>query len=303
MSKKDKRHPAPNFSPAALLRPRLDALWRDEMLLSKDAAAIQDDLDVLRRGIKPDEFVRVLLRAYLGASPAARAHLDTVLPEWLRQRELIPALKKLVVQPSLDRDVHQQAIAWLAREPDVSSLIQTPADLFYQAYHLDDRYQALVNVLWYTDTRRRRVHGVGFLIDYNPPWDGAVKDVMFFPKLDVRDAQRRYIDSWGEGGQPLTPIPGAAAKTKILGALECNRRSKIRLPRDLLTQREAFTRFVLALPDAADTPPFTEADWEVLVHQPETPEKIRQIERTVGRRVRMDDGHVLWILGAGDDDF
>lgn len=303
MSKKDKKQSAPNFSPAALLRPRLDGLWRDEVLLHKDAATMQADLDVLVRGIKPDQFVPILLRAYLAASLQARTHLDTILPTWLCARDSLPVLEKMVASPSLDEEARKQALAWLAASGrDALVVTPTAENLFYQAYDLDDKSQALVVVLWYTDVKKRRVYGMGFLIDYNPPWDGAIKDVMLYPKLDPRDAKRKYIDIWAEDGQALTPIRGATAKTKILQCLECNRRSKIRLPRDLIANRDAFARFVLALPDASDTPKFTAADWDALTRQPQTVEEIRRVEQTIGRRVRMEDGKELWILGNLDDE-
>lgn len=299
-----KKHGAPNFPPSALLRPRLDALLNDPTFPQKSSAEIHAALDELARGVKPDFLLPTLIRACLAAPVTSRAQLDTILPEWLRSRNHLAQLGELLAKEKLDYELRGQANAWLGTNAiQISSPKPVSSELFYQAYDLDDKSQALVAVLWYTDAKKQRVYGMSFLIDYNPPWDGAIKDVTLYPKLDLRDAKWKYVDIWEERGQALKPIRGAQAKTKILKCLECNRKNKIRLPRDLANNRDAFWRFVLPLPDERNTPQFTDDDWQILTKQGQSAEEIMRYEQTVGRRVRMDDGKELLVMGnPGWDD-
>ncbi len=302
--RKHKKHAAPNLSPIFTLRPRLDALWGNPALSQQTDAALGSAMDAIARGVKADAFLQTILAAYLATPTPTRARLDAFVPRWLRERNLLPTLEALTAQGALQGEPRKQAIAWLTANGVSLQLPEpTPTDLFYQAYDLNDKSQAFVTVLWYVNPKKNRLHGINFLIDHNPPWDGAVKDVMVYPHLDPRDMMRRYIDFWKERGQALTPIDGATAKTRVLHALECNRASEIRLPHDLIANRDAFARFVLALPDAPDTPTFTDDDWTFLRNNGQTPEAISHYEQTVGRRVRMDDGKELLVMGApGWDD-
>jgi hypothetical protein len=299
---KPKRFSIPNLPAAALLRPRLDALFKDSTVAEKSDAEILAALDELAHGTKPEFLLPTLLRACLAAPVINRTRLDTLLPAWLRSRSHLATLGELFAKEKLDYELRGQAGAWLEANgimPPKPTPIST--DLFYQAHDLDDKSQALVVVFWYTDAKKNRVYGMNFLIDHNPPWDGAVKDVMLYPKLDPRDAKWKYVDIWEERGQALKPISGAKAKTKILKCLECNRRTQIRLARDLANNRDAFWRFVIALPDERNTPKFTDDDWQALIKQGQSADEIMHYEQTVGRRVRMEDGKEVLIMGDLSD--
>lgn len=290
-----------NFPATVLFRPRLDALWRNPELVQQTDPAIEAEMDGITRGVKPDFLLQAMLRAFLSAPAPARLRLDAILPRWLGNRNLLPTLETMVTQGTVEGELRDQAIAWLkAGGIDFVAPVIAPTDLFFRAYGLDDKFQALVSVFWYVTSKKNRLHGINFLIDYHPPWNGAVKDIMVYPKLDPRDMLKRYVDFWKERGQPLTPINGAVAKTKIFKSLGCNRASKIRLPRDLIANRDVFTQFVLALPDAPDQPPFTDDDWKFLSANGQTPEEIMRYEQTVGRRVRTEDGKEILVMGELD---
>ena len=306
MSKSKKKHAIPNLPATALLRPRLDALWNNPALPQQSDAEIQTPLDELARGVNADFLLLTLIRAYQSAPAATRSRLDALLPAWLRAREHIAALAELVAKGRLDAELRETAGTWLAASgANLELPVRAPGDLVYGAYDFDNGSQATTQVLWYVNEKKNRLHGMSVLIDHNPPWDGAVKDAMVFPKLDVRDMLRRYVDVWEQRGPGLAAISGAAAKTKILHALSRNRASKIRLPRDLIASRNAFAQFVLALPNAPNTPTFTDADWDYLSKNGQTPEDLSQNERKYGYRTRMEDGKELVIFRDPDleDDF
>ena len=92
----------------------------------------------------------------------------------------------------------------------------THQDLFFQAYSAGDESQASVLLFWYTDNRRGRVQGFSFLIDYNPPWEGAVKDIIPYPKRSPEVAIAEFVERWKFGMRSPEPIGPEEAKQEIL---------------------------------------------------------------------------------------
>jgi hypothetical protein len=308
MSKRRKKKKAIRISPASTLRLRLDNLWADEALLHKDDQAIEGDLDVIARDIAPDSLVKTMLRAYLSTSAPARARLDGVLPRWLSQQNHMNVLKEMTADLSLDADLRPTALTWMeASGIDAKSLKRLP-NSFFEAYYYDDtavlgeKSQAYVIVFWYTSPKRNRAQGIGFLLDYNPPWDGSVKDILVTPQRRPKRLIREVLDVWEQGGMEPKPVSAERAKTVILTALNCNRAANLRLPRDLIAEREAFARYVLSLPDAPDAPSFTMDDFDFLARNGKLPEEVVHFEQTVGRRVRLEDGKELLVMGSPDWD-
>lgn len=304
MSKRKRKHV--NIPPATILRPRLDKLWADEALLHKEKDAIEGDLDVLARDVSSDLLVKTMLRAYQAASEAAQDRLDGVLPRWLDRSGHAESLKELAAAQSLGPGLRPLALRWLkAAGTDIADLESRPS-LFLSAYYFDDaallgrKSQASAGVFWYTSPKKNRAQGLGFLLDYNPPWDGAVKDVLVTPRRHPKSLIEKIQDVWRSGGMESEPIGPERAKTIILTALNCNREAEIRLPRDMIKARDLFERYVLSLPGATDTPAFTMEDFDFLAHNGERPEKIRRFEQTVGRRVRLEDGEEILVMGGPD---
>jgi hypothetical protein len=309
MSKRGRRkRKAIRISPESTLRPRLDNLWAEGALLHKDDGAVEGDLDIVARDIAPDFLMETMLRAYTDASVPVRARLDDVLPGWLRKRDHLGVLKEMVVEHALAQDLRSPALAWMeAAGLDTRSLDRVP-DPFWQAHYYDDegvlgeKSQAYVVVLWYTSARRNRAQGMGFLLDYNPPWEGSVKDILLTPRRSPRRLAGDVLGVFTHGGMEPQPVSAERAKTVILTALNCNRAAKLRLPEDLIAAREEFIRYVLSLPDEPDTPAFVADDFDFLARTGKRPEEVVHFEQTVGRRVRMEDGKEILVMGGPDWD-
>jgi hypothetical protein len=290
--------------PLTLLRPRLDKLLGDESWTQKDAQAIKTDLDVVFEGLQAPKFLPVLLKVYHSASAQVQASLDKVMPEWLNERRCTAPLLTLLKQHKIAHTEQKHARAWLkAAGVNPSALPQTQAQaLFYQAHIHTGDSQGLIIILWYTNNRRYKVQGMSFLIDFNPPWEGAVKDIIFFPARSAKRALKQYVDSWTQQGMPLQSLDATEAKREILKHLEANRREGIRLPRDLILARNSFLERVLGLADKPETPPFTAEDFDELGRTGEFPEAISHFEQTVGRRVRTEDGQEIIVMGNSFED-
>jgi len=124
------------------------------------------------------------------------------------------------------------------------------------------------------------------------------------PTLTPEQEARQEPSWWARKPRTwMMPTVGAQeAKTVVLTALHCNRTAQLRLPRDLIAAREIFAQYVLSLPNAPDTPAFTMDDFDFLARHGKSPEGIVHFEQTVGRRVRMEDGKELIVMGSPDWD-
>ena len=303
-----KKKKAIRISPASTLRPRLDNLWAEGALLHKDDDAIEKDLDVVARGVAPDFLVKTMLRAYVAASAPVRARLDGVLPRWLSRHDYLGALQEMVAGGSLGDDLRPPALTWMKAAGVDTRSLESPPSSFFQAYYYDDaaelggKSQAYVAVFWYTSPRKNRAQSMGFLLDYNPPWDGSVKDILVTPRRSPKRLIKEVLEVWERGEMDIEQVSAERAKTVILTALRCNRAAKLRLPRDLIEAREAFVRHVLSLPDGPDTPAFTADNFDYLARHGKRPDEVRHFEQTMGRRVRMGDGEEVLVVDTRDWD-
>ena len=309
MNKVRKKHKAKSstaqVSPLTTLRPRLDALLSDTTVIDTAAPDFLQALDSICAGVKPADVLPILLRAYHSALETMRQRLDDLMPHWLHAHDAVDVLHTLVQRQHLNPQSQARALAWLTSagiNPAALPALQ-PQTPFYGAYRYTDDSQGLLNIFWYSDGRQQKLQGLGFLIDYNPPWEGAIKDLLVCGPADRQRILQRYVHSWAERGMPLQPISEAEAKRDILHCLMVNRREGIRLPRDLQTNRRLFVERILTLPDMPDTPPFTVEDFDALSRTGKTAESIRHFEQHVGRRVRLDDGKELLVMGDIGDPF
>jgi len=296
--KRKQKRSTPNLSPLIQLRPRLDQLLSAGALAEKDPQALRTDLDDVFKGLKPSEFLPVLLRAYPSAPEQVQARLDEMLPEWLGERGYTGTLLDLLKKHRIDSKGEQRAQTWLVSAgADVSVLQEEKEEAsFYGAYSYYDESQGMVVIYWYTDHRRYDVGGMSFLLDFNPPWEGAVKDIIVLPRRPPERAVQEYVGMSRQHGMLLEPISAAEAKKEVLEGLLVNRREKIRLPSDLISARKLFLKHVLSLPDMPETPRFTAQDFEALQRTGKAPEAIRHYEQTVGHRVRMEDGEEVLVM-------
>jgi hypothetical protein len=141
-----------------------------------------------------------------------------------------------------------------------------------------------------------------FLLDYNPPWNGSVKDIIVSPEGPSERLLKRFHNVWGNIGMSPVTISPAQFKTTVLKALACNREAEIRLPWDLINASSLFETQILALPDEPETPEFTMKDFDFLATHGERPEVIMEFEHNVGRRVRVGDDEEILIIGTDWDD-
>jgi hypothetical protein len=307
MSKKKKPNRGPNLSPLTLLRPRLDGLLRNPGWATRDATAVYADLTAVTKDIAATQYLPVVIKAFNDADEPVRQQLDALLPEWLQQVDSVGAASTLVEQNALQEPERAVAVKWLAQLGVEATAVTVTADgTFYKAFYGADDLgsQAFVVMLWYANRQQTRVQGLNFLIDFNPPWEGALKDVWLFPKRSPQDAIEQFVDRWrhDEVNIDIQELTATAAKERIIAMLECNRAQDIRLPKDFAMIREPFINHVLSLTDGPDTPPFTLADVDELLHTGQVAESIMKFEQTVGRRVRMVDGKELLVMGDPFDD-
>lgn len=296
MSKAKWKTKQPNIAPVAVLRMRLEAAWLGPGAALQTPEQVMAGLQAAGQGLKPDLVTSVVLPVYALASPEVQARLESALPEWLTGLDGLSALEALVRRERLTVALQAIALRWLAAGGrEVSLLAPSAESTFHSAYELDDGSQAAAIVLWYSNAQRNRARGLQFLIDYNPPWEGAIKDAMLFPNKPPAQLIKRYVEMWAERGQAMTPIDAAALKRKLVLALKQNEAAKVRLPEDLVLLREQFFAHVLALPDAPDTPAFTLDDFHTLSETGQSAEAIAHFEQTVARRIRMEDGKELYI--------
>lgn len=293
---KSRKSKTPNFPPATILHLRLDGLWKNTAFLAQTPEQIQDDLAAVTRGHKPEHILQALFAAYAGSSETARARLDALLPPWLQAHDYVNALRAQSISPTQAR--------WLVALGEVAPVVPVVFSAFVAAFGIDDGSQANLIITWRSKPRATEVRAMSFLIDYNPPWDGAVKDIIRFPQQPL-DFFRDAFQTMSQGIRtPLHDYTAAEAKHLIITALQANRAQNIRLPQDLITSRDIFLAHILPLPDAADTPTFTVEDFDFLSREGERSETIQAFEQTVGRRLRMEDGKEMFVDAAiANDDF
>ncbi len=304
MSKKKTRKEkqrTPNIPPLTMLRPRLDAVFGREGWAEQGPDALWAELDGAFAGLKVHEALPVLLRAHEKAPGPVRQRLDEVVPAWLAARGYRDILFALLERGAIYEEGRPTARAWLERAGVGRGALEeaeSDREPFFRAFAYDNVFQGTVQVYWYVDRRRLRVRGLSFLIDHNPPWEGAVKDIAVLPARAPEDA----IDSFVKGYLPLEEVEAARAKHTILTALQANREQGIRLPRDLIAARDLFLEHVLTLPDAEGTPRFTAADFDELARTGRPAEALVLEERLHGGRTRLPDGSEITILEVDPDE-
>jgi hypothetical protein len=302
-----KKRKLPKHLRLSMLRPKLGTLLNTETLLEMEDATLRRELDTLFKGLDPEAFLPVLVKTACDAMPEVQARLNNTIPKWIEDQDYSEPLLKVAEQRSLNAAEKRCIEEWLERsgipQHELEKIEKNP-DLFYKAYTHTDEFgsQGFIIVIWYTDQRKRRATGFQFLIDHNPPWEGALKDNITLPKRRTEDLVRRMVNFWEERGVSPVEINPAEAKRDILVALEHNREEKIRLPKDLIPYRDLFIEQILSLPDTPETPEFTPEDFDKLSKTGKTPESINLFERAVGRRIRTDDGEEIFVMRTPFDE-
>jgi hypothetical protein len=307
MAKAKKQKRAPNLSPLALLRPRLDGLIMNPNWSTGDMASIHADLTAVVKGLAAHDYLPVVLKSVNDAEPATHEQLTHLLPAWLQQMAAVDDLVSLVEHGTLQPQESLLAANLVqACGVKIAPVEAGPEHHFHSAYYGADELgsQGFLIILWYANRQKSRLRGLNFLIDFNPPWDGAVKDVTILPQRSPDDMLTQFVDIWRsrEVYIAIDKLDAVATKQRMIEALACNRAQTIRLPRDLVAIRDLFLHHVLALPDDPNTPPFTLEDFDTLAQTGAAAEALMRVEKTVGRRVRMEDGRELLVMPGSLDE-
>ncbi len=302
---KKKGRRRPKLSPLTMLRPRLDDLWGNPDWADQEKSTQQADLTGLTEGIEPSDFLPVLARAYSAAPAIVQKSLDHILPDWLQIQGFVDDLQIELERHALAPEDAQTALGWLQAMGIDTSEMETESSTFYRAFAGEDDFgsQGLLALFWYSTYRRDRIKGLSLLIDFNPPWEGAAKDVLDLPQGSPRNATESFLDLWRTQGLELRSLDPIEAKKSVLETFAINRREGIRLHRDIAALRDEFVRHVFTLPDGPESPLFTIEDFDELTRQGNSTESIMISEQTQGRRVRLEDGTEIVMLSPDDGFF
>jgi hypothetical protein len=306
MSKARRSGKAAPLSPAirlSALRPRLDKLFGEPWFASGEQTEREQALETLLHGLKPENVLPVLLSALVALPKHEQPGVSAALLPWLHARGYAPPLRELAARFTLSDEQQALALSWLGElGADTSQLARAEWDPFLGAYFVGNESQSTVTIFGYTSPRNHRSEGLGFLIDFEPPWDGAVKDAVRYPQRAPDTSIEQFSALWRGQGMPPEPIEAAEAKQRVLTALQQNCARQIRLHRDLIAMRDLFARLVLTLPDSPETPAFTLDDFDALARSGREPEAIQIEERMLGYQTRMPDGGVIRLLRPDDDE-
>lgn len=290
----------PQLNPAirlSNLHPRLTQLFTGD---HADTDVLEQELTRLTSGLKPATFLPILLNAFHAAPDERRTQYQAIVGAWLTAQQHDAALRDLVQRKIIYGSGAQVAQALLGEETALTSPEQE--DLFAAASTIGNASQAAVAFFWYADERRRTVHAGSFLIDFEPPWNGALKDVMYrsFRSLDA--AQDSYYAIWRRQGMEPTQINQAQLSERLWQAIRCSQAEQIRLPADYTRDAKQLTPFLLSLPATPIAPPLSAEELEHLRTHGRTPEALTLEEQRMGYQMRMSNGEVIRILRDGDID-
>jgi hypothetical protein len=306
--KRKKSQRTPNIPSTATLRPRLDALWHSDTLANQDDAAILEDLETATQGIKAALLLPVVLAACHAAPPEAQERLNDVLPAWVQRHHHQEPLRQLITRNTLEEEHEALALAWLEEAgSDISDLVEhVQQSSFVSAYYFHDTTdQAELFLYFYTSRRHNRVQGFDFLIDHNPPWNGAIKDVTITHARRPEKALDELFNFWsGQRKGALQEVDAPTTWRILRAALACNRAMDIGLPGYMLALRDKFMQHVLSLPrpDDDDIPPFdSEALDYLLDDNRASSETLQQYEEDVGYFIRGSDGTRQFIASEAED--
>lgn len=282
----------PNIPAATLLRPRLDKLLSNNNMIGQEKQKMYMELDRLSQEVKNHVFLPTIISAYVSVPSPLKSWLDYVLPEWLAQKEYIEELELMVQEQKLNPEQQGIALEWLQNlGRDVAILdIPTAEDLFYKAYYHGNQFQGTIILLWYISPKRSMIQGANYLLDYNPPWNGAVKDGFFFPKKTTEKLETEILSRHRNVGMILKDISAAEAKDITINALVANYNAGIRLHRDAALTRDGFEKHILPLTGLPETPDYSLDDFDYICDNGKRAETLQSNEKNFGYRTRTDSG-------------
>lgn len=294
----------PNIPPSASLRAHLDALWQPTTLTTQDDATQHAALETITTGIAPLHALPIILAAYGAVSTEHHPRIDTILVPWLRAHHHADPLHELIRTRRLTKQQTQHALHWLAATGiDISNLsTDWNRDSFYRAYYYrDTTQQAELFVFFYPDYRRRTVQLLDFLIDHNPPWNGAIKEFVATRPRKPQDAIDEVLRSWNQNRPDGLHECDAETMAAIFGhALLCNHTSTIRLPSKMEAWRDDLVQYILSWVPADEMPDVTPNLLDSLLLHGQQPEVLSAYEDQVGYYLGDASGHTRFISRTTD---
>lgn len=300
--KKKKKKKRPNIPLSAMLHVRMEELFSQLEAQEGHFDALADMLNKTAEGLKPADFFAMLLARFKKSTPAIQEGFAEHVADWLQSSQMAGPLHRLLEEQKLQQEHEATICEWLSAagvsltEYEERKSIPT----FFKAFQLVNEMQGAVIGLFYTDHRRIRVRAMTLLLDFQPPWEGSVKDIMMKGPFSESDAVKQMVDHWVNRGIPPEEIDGATFKKVFFDALQSNKKEGIALPKDLTRQRDFFFRHIPILPDTPETGSFTEVDFDMLSKLTRTPEQLAEHEELFGYDTRLPGGEEV-ILHRFDD--
>ncbi len=146
------------------------------------------------------------------------------------------------------------------------------------------------------------MRAAAFLIDFEPPWEGALKDIAHRSFRSIDHAHAGFFSVWQEEHLPQRSIDKAGATQRVWAAIRQSQAQGIRLPADFIPLMAQIMPLLLALAAASDIAALSAAEIESLATSGRSPKSLRQEERILGHQKRMPDGSILRIMLPPDDD-
>lgn len=301
MAKKSSKQNQPN--PAvrlSTLGPRLKQLATDEALAASSLGA---ELSRLTAGLKPASFLPILVNTLMLVPDEQQERLAQPIGQWLQAQHLIDALGQLEAKQSFTGTSRNLARRWLEEAGVSPAPIEevTPDDLFVGAYKVGSVSQSSLAIFWYKDERRRQVQSLIFLIDYEPPWEGALKDIAYKPFRDADTAMEQYRAMWEDAPDSPEEVDRSTAMQEIWATIRQSQTQGIRLPVDFIKVLPMTMPVLYAFSSYPEVSTLSQEELIAMAKEGQSPEMLSKQEQLEGYQMRMPDGSIMRIVRPPDE--
>ncbi|PDW04004.1 hypothetical protein [Candidatus Viridilinea mediisalina] len=301
MAKKSSKQNQPN--PAlrlSTLSPRLKQLTADQALA---LPSLETELSRLTNGLKPASFLPILVNTLVLLPDQQQERINPSIGQWLQAQGLIDALAQLEANQNFTGTSRNLVRHWLEAAGTTLAPIEevTPDDLFIAAYTVGNESQSSLALFWYKDERRRQVQSLMFLIDHEPPWEGALKDIAYKPFRNADIAMEEYFKVWEDAPDPPEELDRVDAMQQFWASLRQNQAQGIRLPVDFIAVLPQTLVALYTLSDHPEVSPLSQEELLALAQEGQSPERIRKEEQLHGYQMRRPDGSVMRIMRPPDE--
>jgi len=297
--KKSKKNRKPNIPKHTALASHLQK-WMSSAQSNSEEETL-NRLDSLAKGLKLDAFLSAMFQLYLRGESQQQIYLNETFPRWLASREHHHFLLLMVEQGKIPVAVAGAVDHWLVNAGVDAQRVQELAErtLFRQGYFFSNDMQAALFLVFYTDFKHSKVRALQCLIDFQPPWEGSLKDTDFTKSMQIHEWEHHLGHFLEEEGE-LTELDAIESKTKLLSTLLSSREQNIKLPRTLKSKRNFFEEHILSLPNNPETPDFSMETFDQLAKNGQAPEHLNEMEMMYGYQTRGPGGEGLTMMNDMD---